>query len=115
MGPGVFDPCWRGFAPMAEYLGGLSRPRAPSGGLWTTLRVAHRLTRGFRAFGAPTSGASMVLQTLFPPIACRLSRLVSSSGVPPQSAEGTAGAGAQPPGAGAAGPAVQGAIVPSGD
>ena len=55
----------------------------------------------------------MVLQTLFPPIACRLSRLVSSSGVPPQSAEGTAGKGAAP-GAGAAGPAVQGQSSPSG-
>ena len=48
----------------------------------------------------------MVLQTLFPPIACRLSRLVSSSGVPPRVPKARQGRGRSPGGPGAAGPAV---------
>ena len=80
------------------WAGASAPPRALRGGPWTTLRVAHRLTRGFRAFGAPTSGASPWSKRPFPPIACRPSRLGSSSGVPPQSAEGTAGGGGAAPG-----------------
>ena len=99
---------------MAEYLGGGFRaPRAPSG--WPVDNPAGcppanpRLPRLRRS---DLGRFPMVLQTLFPPIACRLSRLVSSSGVPPQSAEGTAGGGgAQPRGPGAAGPPFR-AIVP---
>ena len=114
LGAGGLRPCWRGFARwLNTWAGAFAPPRAPSG-WWTTLRVAHRLTRGFRAFGAPTSGASpMVLQTLFPPIACRLSRLVSSSGgAAPECRRHGRGRGRSPPGAGAAGPAVQGGNRP---
>ena len=99
-GPGVFDPCWRGFAPMAEYLGGaFAPPRAPSG--WPVDNPAGcppanpRLPRLRRSdLGRFPHG----LTDSFSPIACRLSRLVSSSGVLPQSAEGTAGGGGAAPG-----------------
>ena len=109
-------PCWRGFAPMAEYLGGgLRAPARPFGWLVDNPAGCPPANPRLPRLRRSDLGRFHGLTDSFSPIACRLSRLVSSSGVPPQSAEGTAGGGGRSPwGPGAAGPAVQGAPSPWG-
>ena len=110
-GPGSSTPAGGACAPEAEYLGGGFRAsRAPSGGPWTTCeQVAHRLTCGFR-FARPRALPPHGLTDSFSPGSLPPLDWAAVGSRPERSGRG----GAQPPGPGAAGPAVWGRRARSG-